>query len=603
MDIKNIKKKNNLPTLQSGQAEQVLLIDDLSKSSTTIVSEDTSSTLPMKYDRGHIVQNSEGLYYITENKNTSSSLKEKICSPIRVVGRSRDTHHTNWCIVLEWFDKSKTLHTWSAPLELIQGDSRKYQRELTRRGLVISTEKHLKNALDFYLNNHPTENLFISTNRVGWYGNVFVMPNRIYGETNEAITYQPEKPLDHGYSEKGTLDEWRENVCSPLGAQSRLNFAISCAFSGSLLKLLSIEGGGFHLVGKSSIGKSVCLDVAASIWGDKNYVKNWNTTKNAAEVLATTYNDGCLIVDEISQAKNEDLDDMIYMFSNGRGKNRSTADGSNRMVNTWQTMVLSSGEETLKAIMSQSKKKCNAGMEVRLCHIDADAGKELGIFDSLVLASTAEKQADMLTTLTSQYHGTAGTSWLNYITRYKNLVIMEACLLIEEFMSDYDHSESQSYRVGKKIAVAAAAGELATRARITGWQDGEAIAAGKICFENWLENYGHDGKQEDRQIIGHIAGYLEKFAGSRFQTVGSRTQKISKKSGYYKQDDDLYLFGINTFEEICLPYSKNQVLDILRRHDLLRFDKDGRSSLKLNNKSIDYGRAYAVKGEIMRYDF
>lgn len=80
-------------------------------------------------------------------------------------------------------------------------------------------------------------------------------------------------------------------------------------------------------------------------------------------------------------------------------------------------------------------------------------------------------------------------------------------------------------------------------------------------------------------------------------------KKISKKSGYYKQDDDLYLFGINTFEEICLPYSKNQVLDILRRHDLLRFDKDGRSSLKLNNKSIDYGRAYAVKGEIMRYDF
>ena len=603
MDIKNIKKKNNLPTLQSGQAEQVLLIDDLSKSSTTIVSEDTSSTLPMKYDRGHIVQNSEGLYYITENKNTSSSLKEKICSPIRVVGRSRDTHHTNWCIVLEWFDKSKTLHTWSAPLELIQGDSRKYQRELTRRGLVISTEKHLKNALDFYLNNHPTKKLFIFTNRVGWYGDVFVMPNRIYGETNEAITYQPEKPLNHGYSEKGTLDEWRENVCSPLGAQSRLNFAISCAFSGSLLKLLSIEGGGFHLVGKSSIGKSVCLDVAASIWGDKNYVKNWNTTKNAAEVLATTYNDGCLIVDEISQAKNEDLDDMIYMFSNGRGKNRSTADGSNRMVNTWQTMVLSSGEETLKAIMSQSKKKCNAGMEVRLCHIDADAGKELGIFDSLVLASTAEKQADMLTTLTSQYHGTAGTSWLNYITRYKNLVIMEACLLIEEFMSDYDHSESQSYRVGKKIAVAAAAGELATRARITGWQDGEAIAAGKICFENWLENYGHDGKQEDRQIIGHIAGYLEKYAGSRFQTVGRRTQKISKKSGYYKPDDDLYLFGINTFEEICLPYSKNQVLDILRRHDLLRFDKDGRSSLKLNNKSIDYGRAYAVKGEIMRYDF
>ena len=89
----------------------------------------------------------------------------------------------------------------------------------------------------------------------------------------------------------------------------------------------------------------------------------------------------------------------------------------------------------------------------------------------------------------------------------------------------------------------------------------------------------------------------------RFQTVGSRAQKISKKSGYYKRDDDLYLFGTYTFEEICLPYSKSQVINILRSHNLLRFNEDARSSMKLNNKNIDYGRAYAVKGEIMRYDF
>lgn len=206
-------------------------------------------------------------------------------------------------------------------------------------------------------------------------------------------------------------------------------------------------------------------------------------------------------------------------------------------------------------------------------------------------------------TLTGQYYGTAGTSWLNYITQYKELVIRDASSLIKEFMSDYGHVESQAYRVGKRMAVVAAAGELATRAGITGWQDGQAIAAAKICFENWLDNYGHDGKQEDRQIIGHIAGYLEKYSGSRFQTVGSRAQKISKKSGYYKRDDDLYLFGTYTFEEICLPYSKSQVINILRSHNLLRFNEDARSSMKLNNKNIDYGRAYAVKGEIMRYDF
>ena len=602
-NVESINQKNNLPTLESGQANEILLIDDLSKSSTTIVSEDTSSTLSMKYDRGHIVQDSEGLYYITENKNTSALLKEKICSPLRVVGRSRNIHHEGWGIVLEWTDPSQTLHTWSVPLELIQSDSRKYRKELTRRGLFVSTKTHVKDALDFYLNNHPTKNIFLFTNKIGWHNDVFVMPSKIYGKTNEKIIYQPENLLSHGYSEEGSLEEWREKLCSPLGAQSRLNFAISCAFAGSLLKLLDIEGGGFHIVGKSSIGKSVSLYVAASVWGKNDYVNHWNTTKNGAESFAAMSNDGILIIDEISQAENSDLDGMSYMFSNGNGKNRMTADGGNRVIETWRIMFLSSGEETLKAIMSQSKKRCNAGMEVRLCQINADAGKNLGIFDSLVLASTPQEQADILKTLTGQYYGTAGMSWLNYITQYKELVIRDASSLIKEFMSDYGHVESQAYRVGKRMAVVAAAGELATRAGITGWQDGQAIAAAKICFENWLDNYGHDGKQEDRQIIGHIAGYLEKYSGSRFQTVGSRAQRISKKSGYYKRDDDLYLFGTYTFEEICLPYSKSQVINILRSHNLLRFNEDARSSMKLNNKNIDYGRAYAVKGEIMRYDF
>lgn len=595
--------KENLSTLQGGQVDETLLTDDLCESSSAIVADDSLTEPAMKYEKGYIEQCIDGLYYVVESKYGSGPKREQICSPMKVVAQSQNIDKTNWSIILEWLDKSNTLHRWSVPKELMQGDSRKYRRDLARRGLVVSTKKYLQDALDFYLNNHPTEKLLIFTNRVGWHGDVFVMPNRIYGETNEDITYQSEKSLSHAYGEKGTLEEWREKLCSPLGNQSRLNFAISCAFAGSLLKLLDIEGGGFHIVGKSSIGKSVSLHVTASIWGSRDYVRNWNTTKNAAEALAAICNDGALMMDEISQSESNDLDDMSYMFANGRGKNRSTPNGDNRIIQTWRILLLSSGEETLKSIMSQSKKRCNAGMEVRLCHIDADAGKKLGIFDSLFLASTPEEQADILTTLTGQYYGTAGTSWLNYITRYKESVIIEANLLIKNFMSDHDHVKSQAYRVCKRMAVVAAAGELATRAGITGWQDGQAIAAAKICFKNWLDNYGHDGKQEDRQIIGHIAGYLEKYAGSRFQTVGSRTQKISKKSGYYRQDDDLYLFGINTFEEICLPYSKNQVLDILRRHDLLRFDKDGRSSLRLNNKSIDYGRAYAVKGEIMRYDF
>ena len=594
--------KENLSTLQSGQVNQTLLTDDLRKSSSAIVAEDNLSTLAMKYDKGYIKQCIDGLYYIVDNKNGSKPKREKICSPIKVVARSRNVDHSQWGIVLEWLDKSNTLHTWSVPIELIQSDSRKYRREVARRGLVVSTKKNLQDALDFYLNNHPIESLFVFTNKVGWHDNVFVTPDRVYGKTNEKIIYQPESSLNHGYSQKGTLEEWRQNLCSPLGAQSRLNFAISCAFTGPLLKILDIEGGGFHMLGKSSIGKSLSLYVAASVWGKRDYVKNWNTTKNAAEYLAAMCNDGILIMDEISQAEKNSLEDIFYMLSNGMGKSRSTADGGNRVVQTWRILLLSSGEETLQSMLRHSNKRHNPGMEVRLCHIDADAGKNLGIFDSLVLATTPEKQADILTKLTNQYYGTAGTSWLNYITLNKDSVITEANHIIEKFMHDYSHVKSQAYRVGKRFAVVAAAGELATKAGITGWQDGQASTAAKTCFDNWIDNYGHDGKQEDRKIISQIAGYLEKYAGSRFQIVGNCRQKINKQSGYYKSDDDLYLFGTETFEEICLPYSKQQVLNVLKDHDLVKYNEPKRVTLKLNNKHIKIGRAHAVKGQIMRYD-
>ena len=122
--------KENLPTLQSGQVNQTLLTDDLRKSSSDIVAEDNLSTPAMKYDKGYIMQCIDGLYYIVDNKNGSKPKREKICSPIKVVARSRNVDHSQWGIVLEWLDKSNTLHTWSVPIELIQSDSRKYRREL-----------------------------------------------------------------------------------------------------------------------------------------------------------------------------------------------------------------------------------------------------------------------------------------------------------------------------------------------------------------------------------------------------------------------------------------------------------------------------------------
>ncbi|HCI31946.1 MAG TPA: hypothetical protein DFH98_11560, partial [Psychrobacter sp.] len=147
--------------------------------------------------------------------------------------------------------------------------------------------------------------------------------------------------------------------------------------------------------------------------------------------------------------------------------------------------------------------KTNAGIEVRVAHIDADAGKGLKTFDSLVLAETSEAQADRIKELSHAYYGSAGIAWLEHITSDKAATTATAKQLVDDFMSQYSDLTAQAHRVAKRFAIVSAAGELATQAGITGWQVGQATTAVMICLDNWLDNYGRDGEHEQRQIIEH----------------------------------------------------------------------------------------------------
>lgn len=102
-------------------------------------------------------------------------------------------------------------------------------------------------------------------------------------------------------------------------------------FAGQLLALLDDDGGGFHLLGSSSMGKSLSLKLAASVWGKPDsYTKTWRSTDNALEGTASEHNDSFLPLDEISECDPKVVGKAVYMLANGQGKGRSTTTGHNR---------------------------------------------------------------------------------------------------------------------------------------------------------------------------------------------------------------------------------------------------------------------------------
>ena len=546
---------------------------------------------PMIYSDGRFELYHDGLFFVKYNDddpaNITFKFKAFVCSPIEVIAKTRDTSSGTWGRLLQWRDDDGVPHTWSMPLALLQGDAREYRKELASQGLNITTNPKQRNYLDTYIQNYPIHKRALCVDKLGWHDKQYILPDRAIGsDGKQLIVYQSAHAINSTLSQQGELAQWRDNLCKPLAEQSRFVFSIACAFAGQLLELLEYDGGGFHLLGSSSMGKSLSLKLAASVWGNPDrYVKTWRSTDNALEGTASEHNDSFLPLDEISECDPKIVGKTVYMLANGHGKGRSTTTGHNRIAKTWRIIFLSNGEESLQNFMAQAGQKTNAGIEVRVAHIDADAGKGLKTFDSLILAKTSEAQADKINELSHAYYGSAGIAWLEHITSDKTATTANAGQFVSDFMSQYSDLTAQAHRVAKRFAIVSAAGELATQAGITGWQAGQATAAVMTCLDNWLDNYGRDGEHEQRQIIDHIKAFIEQHGSSRFQPCYKNTrlnfeERTPNRIGYRNMDTGDYYFSKETFDSVCAPFSKKKVLQVLEEADLLLLNQGDRKIYK-----------------------
>ena len=566
---------------------------------------------PMIYADGRFELYHDGLFFVKYNDddpaNITFKFKAFVCSPIEIIAKTRDTSSGTWGRLLQWRDDDNIKHQWSMPLSLLQGDAKEYRKELASQGLNITTNSKQRSYLDPYIQNYPVHKRALCVDRLGWHEQQYILPDRAIGsDSKQLIVYQSANAINSTLAQQGTLAQWRDNLCKPLAEQSRFVFSIACAFAGQLLELLEYDGGGFHLLGSSSMGKSLSLKLAASVWGNPDrYVKTWRSTDNALEGTASEHNDSFLPLDEISECDPKIVGKTVYMLANGQGKGRSTTTGHNRIAKTWRIIFLSNGEESLQNFMAQAGQKTNAGIEVRVAHIDADAGKGLKTFDSLVLADTSEAQADTINELSHAYYGSAGIAWLEHITSDKTATTANAGQLVSSFMSKYSDLTAQAHRVAKRFAMVAAAGEIATLAAITGWQVGQATTAVMTCLDNWLDNYGRDGEHEQRQIIEHIKAFIEQHGSSRFQPCHIHTYqdfepKINNRVGYHNYDTGEYYFSTSTFDDVCSPFNKSKVLQVLDEAGLLNVTENDRKTCRVplpfkKNRQ----RVYAVKSEIL----
>ncbi|MDU5603225.1 MAG: DUF927 domain-containing protein [Mogibacterium sp.] len=229
---------------------------------------------------------------------------------------------------------------------------------LANKGVSVSSTNAalLVNYLqDFEDTNYDQIVEIKSINRFGWIGKDFSPyvdgiefdADDNYSELEQCVT----KP-------NGTIEDWEE-VVKTVRKSSKIapKVALAASFASVLIEPLDALPFFVHFWGASGGGKTVSLMLAASVWGKPDvgsYIKTFNSTKVAQEILASTLYSMPVICDElqIKAGASDNFDSLIYELCEGSGKSRSNKQLGIQASRNWRNCFISSGEQPITGELS-----------------------------------------------------------------------------------------------------------------------------------------------------------------------------------------------------------------------------------------------------------
>lgn len=579
-----------------------------------------------------------GVWFIGVEQDGKRKHPEWVCSRLEVQSRTRDQDGGGWGYLLTFDDPLGRTKQWAMPARMLSGDGGEYRSMLLNMGLRIAPSPRARNLLTQYIQTREPEAFATCTDRIGWHGHAFVLPHETVGDTAERIVFQTDNAVENTFRLKGSPEAWRERVGALCAGNSRLAFAVSCAFAGPLLRPAGVESGGFHFRGDSSSGKTTALKVAASVYGGASYLQRWRTTDNALEAIAAQHSDCLLILDELAQVDPKTAGECAYMLANEQSKARATRNGTPRARLAWRLLFLSAGELGLADHMAEGMKRTRTGQEVRMADIPADAGAGLGAFEALHGHEGGAALARHITGQAASVYGATGRAWFEWLTNnadtLKARIRKASAALAMQLIPDA--ASGQVVRVGERFALVGAAGELATEAGLTGWEVGQSQWAARTCFNAWLAARGGIGNGEVAAMVRQVRRFLETNGEGRFtwwhRGADDHNAKTLNRAGFRRMlnadgepiktnsqhgaeygdrmpatagaDVSVEYFVLaETFKaEVCQGFDAQAVAAVLADRECLVVKEKGRYSVKERLPGLGMARCYRIAPTIFEQD-
>ncbi len=219
-------------------------------------------------------------------------------------------------------------------------------------GLPVSS----KNAADIvaYLSDYENANLNViplvkSISRVGWLDSSSFFPYKL----SKDIVFESETSevdaISQGTVPRGDLELWKK-YAAKIRKNPFARFIISASFASPLLKLIENRVFFIHIWHDSQSGKTAVIKFAVSVWGDPaKLMGSFNATSVGLERMAGTLKHLPFAIDEL-QVLNEhkiSVEKIVYGLANGFGRLRGSKTGGMQSVLSWQSIMLTSGEQPM----------------------------------------------------------------------------------------------------------------------------------------------------------------------------------------------------------------------------------------------------------------
>ena len=321
-------------------------------------------------------------------------------------------------------------------------------RDLLVKNGVVAYGKQLDSIMAYFASTLNKLQTQASANRtrsqMGWTpdGTGFVVGELEYTASGSKLAPPASgtRQLAAAFKPVGTLAEWKSivNFYDREGLEPHA-LTLFAGFGSPLLKFIggtSVKGALIHLKHNGSgSGKSTAQMVANSIFGhpDELLMKQDDTAASKMHMLGMM-NSLVYTIDEITNEKPENLSNLAYGVTNGRGRHRRETQSNALRINntTWCNFTVTSGNASIVDKLQQIKATA-----------DGELKRILEISVPQYLGATKE-EIDAVFTKLSHNYGVAGPVFIDYVLKNKEEVLN--LLLQIQAQIDTDLKLDASYR-------------------------------------------------------------------------------------------------------------------------------------------------------------